>query len=293
MKFENRVAIVTGAARGIGRAIALAFVREGAKVSLVDMDTERLDILRNEIAKGRGVAIASSCDITKSADVAEMVRQTQKAFGRIDILVNNAGIIRRGTIETVTEEDWDRVIEVNLKGAFNCCKAVVETMKGQRDGRIVNVSSIAGKLGNITSAPGCGSSKAGMDALTKTLARQLAAYGIRVNGVAPHAIEAARTAEKMGLTVSLDLNYRAKLWKWGKPAREVMTDLVKSADIAIGNEEDAERVFGIQAPSVDVIAGKVDPQKYRTVAEKLNEQFPNLDKVAITVRGSISASHNT
>jgi len=112
-------------------------------------------------------------------------------------------------------------------------------------------------------------------------------------GCADAALEAARTAEKMGLTVSLDLNYRAKLWKWGKPAREVMTDLVKCADIAIGNEEDAEKVFGIQAPSVDVVAGKVDPQAYRTVAEKLKAQFPNLEKIGITVRGSISASHNT
>ena len=112
-------------------------------------------------------------------------------------------------------------------------------------------------------------------------------------GCADVSLEAARTAEKMGLIVSLDLNYRAKLWKWGKPVKEVMTDLVKSAHVAIGNEEDAERVFGIQAPDVDVVAGEVDPQKYRMVAEKLKEQFPNLDKVAITVRGSVSASHNT
>jgi 2-dehydro-3-deoxygluconokinase len=107
------------------------------------------------------------------------------------------------------------------------------------------------------------------------------------------ALEAARTAEEMRLTVSVDLNYRAKLWKWGKPAREVMTGLVKSADIAIGNEEDAEKVFGIQAPGVDVAAGKVNLSDYRTVAEKLKAQFPNLKKVAITVRGSVSASHNT
>jgi len=106
-------------------------------------------------------------------------------------------------------------------------------------------------------------------------------------------LEAVRSAEKMGLTVSLDLNYRAKLWKWGKPAREVMTDLVRCADIAIGNEEDAEKVFGIQAPGVDVVAGKVNPNDYRVVAEKLKAQFPNLEKVAITVRGSVSANHNT
>jgi 2-dehydro-3-deoxygluconokinase len=112
-------------------------------------------------------------------------------------------------------------------------------------------------------------------------------------GCADVSLEAVTTAKKMGLTVSLDLNYRAELWKWGKSAREVMRDLVKSADIAIGNEEDAEKVFGIQAPGVDVIVGQVDPQKYRTVAEQLKAEFPNLEKVAITVRGSISASHNT
>lgn len=112
-------------------------------------------------------------------------------------------------------------------------------------------------------------------------------------GCAEAALEAARTAEKMGLTVSVDLNYRAKLWKWGKPAREVMTDLVECADIAIGNEEDAEKVFGVQAPGADAVAGRVDPNDYRVVAEKLKAQFPNLEKVAITVRGSVSASHNT
>jgi len=127
--------------------------------------------------------------------VREMASQVQKAFGRIDILVNNAGIIRRGTIETVTEEDWDRVIEVNLKGTFNCCKAVAEVMKPQGYGKIVNVSSIAGKMGDITSAPGYGPSKAGVDALTKTLARQLATYSINVNAVSPHAIETEMSAQ--------------------------------------------------------------------------------------------------
>jgi 3-oxoacyl-[acyl-carrier protein] reductase len=124
-----------------------------------------------------------------------MVDRVYKALGRIDILVNNAGIIRRGTIETVTEEDWDRVIEVNLKGTFNCCKAVAGIMKQQGYGKIINVSSIAGKMGDITSAPGYGSSKAAVDALTKTLARQLARYGININGVSPHAIETEMSAQ--------------------------------------------------------------------------------------------------
>jgi 3-oxoacyl-[acyl-carrier protein] reductase len=124
-----------------------------------------------------------------------MIEKVLRIFSRIDILVNNAGIIRRGTIESVTEEEWDRVIAVNLKGPFICSKAVVDIMKRQGYGKIVNVSSIAGKMGDITSAPGYGPSKAGLDALTKTLARQLAPYGIHVNGVAPHAIETEMSAE--------------------------------------------------------------------------------------------------
>jgi 3-oxoacyl-[acyl-carrier protein] reductase len=124
-----------------------------------------------------------------------MVHQTVRDFGRLDILVNNAGIIRRGSIETVTEQEWDDVIGVNLKGAFNCCRAAAEIMIRQKAGKIVNVSSVAAKTGDITSAPGYGPSKAGMDALTKTLARQLAPHGINVNGVAPHAIETEMSAE--------------------------------------------------------------------------------------------------
>jgi 3-oxoacyl-[acyl-carrier protein] reductase len=195
MKLKDRVAIVTGGARGIGKAIALALIREGAKLAMVDVDKAILEAARNEIGKNQQEVIAIPCDITKGVEVRAMVDQVRNAFGRIDILVNNAGIIRRGTIETVTEEDWDRVIEVNLKGTFNCCKAVIEIMKSQKYGKIVNVSSIAGKMGDITSAPGYGPSKAGIDALTKTLARQLAQHGINVNAVAPHAIETEMSAQ--------------------------------------------------------------------------------------------------
>jgi 3-oxoacyl-[acyl-carrier protein] reductase len=195
MKLKDRVAIVTGGARGIGKAIALSFFREGAKVAILDSDKERLELIEKEMGGKKEELTVIPCDITKSGDVKEMVDQVYKKFGRIDILVNNAGIIRRGTIDTVTEEDWDQVIEVNLKGTFNCCKAVVGIMKQQGYGKIVNISSIAGKLGDITSAPGYGTSKAGIDALTKTLARQLAKYGINVNAVSPHAIETEMSAQ--------------------------------------------------------------------------------------------------
>jgi 3-oxoacyl-[acyl-carrier protein] reductase len=195
MNLKGRAAIVTGAARGIGKAIAFAFIREGAKVALVDIDERALDAAKGEAGKGSDEVIAVPCDVTHSAAVRDMVNRTAASFGRIDILVNNAGIIRRGNIETVTEEDWDAVIAVNLKGAFNCCKAVVDLMKMQSYGKVINVSSVAAKTGDITSAPGYGPSKAGMDALTKTLARQLAHYSINVNGVAPHAIETEMSAE--------------------------------------------------------------------------------------------------
>lgn len=193
--FEGRAAMVTGAARGIGKAVSRAFMREGAAVALIDVEKEKLENLQEEIQAKGGQALAVSCDVSTASDVKQMVEQVHKAFGRIDILVNNAGIIRRGNIETVTEEEWDQVMAVNLKGTFNCCKAVVEIMKNQGYGKIVNISSVAGKTGDITSAPGYGPSKAGMDALTKTLARQLAQYGINVNGVAPHAIETEMSAE--------------------------------------------------------------------------------------------------
>jgi 2-dehydro-3-deoxygluconokinase len=112
-------------------------------------------------------------------------------------------------------------------------------------------------------------------------------------GAAEACLEAIRAAKRMGLTVSCDLNYRKKLWKWGKTAGEVMPELVDQCDVAVGNEEDADKVFGIRAPETDVIAGKVEADKYRSVCEALAERFPNLSLVAITLRGSISASHNT
>jgi 3-oxoacyl-[acyl-carrier protein] reductase len=238
MKFKDRVAIVTGAARGIGKAVALAFVREGAKVALIDVEGERLKGLQEEIRRGGGQAIAVPCDVSKATEVKEMVDQVQQAFGRIDILVNNAGIIRRGTIESVTEEDWDRVIAVNLKGPFLCSKAVVETMKKQGYGKIVNVSSIAGKLGDITSAPGYGPSKAGLDALTKTLARQLAASGITVNGVAPHAIATEMSAE------------------WSPEKRKAIVEAIPLK--RLGNPEDvAEAVLFLASDSAAFITGEI------------------------------------
>ena len=196
MPFKGQVALVTGAHRGIGKAIAEAFAREDAHVILNDVCEEE-DLVKTVTALStyEGQCVAMRADVSRSDQVRAMISQVEKRFQRLDILVNNAGIIRRGSIETVSEEDWDQVIDINLKGTFNCCKAAADIMIKQRSGKIVNVSSIAGKTGDITSAPGYGPSKAAIDGLTKTLARQLAAYGINVNGVAPHAIETDMSAE--------------------------------------------------------------------------------------------------
>jgi len=196
MTLEGRVALVTGAGKGIGKAIALAFAREQSHVVINDIcpNQELKDVVSEISAYGvKGLPIQA--DVGKFEQVKDMIGHVERTFQRLDILVNNAGIIRRGTIETVTEEEWDQVIRVNLKGTFNCCKAVIDIMKRQRMGKIVNVSSVAGKMGDITSAPGYGPSKAAIDALTKTLARQLASYGINVNAVAPHAIETEMSAQ--------------------------------------------------------------------------------------------------
>ena len=197
MTFAGRVVLVTGAARGIGRAIAAAFAGEKASVVLNDVGPQdRLQAVAGELSAATACrVIVIAADVKRYDEVQEMVRHVGREFGRLDVLVNNAGIIRRGSIETVTEQDWDDVIGVNLKGAFNCCKAAADIMIRQRYGKMINVSSVAAKTGDITSAPGYGPSKAGMDALTKTLARQLAQYGINVNGVAPHAIETDMSAE--------------------------------------------------------------------------------------------------
>jgi len=196
MTLNGRVVLVTGAARGIGKAIALAFAGKKAHVVINDIcPKDELEKVAEGISALEVKSMAIQADISQSNQVREIIVQVERTFQRLDILVNNAGIIRRGTIETITEEDWDQVILTNLKGTFNCCKIVAPIIKRQKMGKIINVSSVAGKTGDITSAPGYGPSKAAIDALTKTLARELAEYGINVNAVAPHAIETEMSAE--------------------------------------------------------------------------------------------------
>ena len=195
MDLVNKVAIVTGAGRGIGKAIAIDLAREGANIIAIDVDIQTAEKVAREIKSLDRQAWAIQVDVSDSKEVNRMVQLAIKRFKRVDILVNNAAIIKRGSIEDLTEEDWDRVIDVNLKGAFNCMKAVVGIMKKQKYGKIVNISSIAGKIGDLASAPCYGASKAGMTCLAKSLARELAPYNINVNVVAPHAIKTDMSKE--------------------------------------------------------------------------------------------------
>ena len=196
MGFKDQVVLVTGAAKGIGRAIAAAFALEKALVIINDISAEEsLAGMLQAPPFNNGRTRTIRADIGDSGEVQRMFEKIESSYGRLDILVNNAGIIRRGNVETVTDLEWDDVIRINLKGTFNCSKAAARMMIRQGHGKMINISSIAAKLGDITSAPGYGPSKAAIDALTKTFARQLAVYGINVNGVAPHAIETDMSAE--------------------------------------------------------------------------------------------------
>jgi 3-oxoacyl-[acyl-carrier protein] reductase len=195
MDLVDKVAIVTGAGRGIGKAIAIALAREGASVIINDVNIQTAEKVTKEIKSLGWKALAIQVDVSDSKEVNQMVQSAIKKFKRVDILVNNAAIIKRGSIEDLNEEDWDRVMDVNLKGAFNCMKAVAGIMKKQRYGKIVNISSIAGKIGDLASAPCYGASKAGMICLAKSLARELAVYNINVNVIAPHAIKTDMSRE--------------------------------------------------------------------------------------------------
>lgn len=185
----GRRAVITGAGRGIGRAIALRLAAAGAGVVVNDVDAPRAEAVAESI-RGQGQrAVAVAADVSDWESVERVMAVARDALGGLEILVNNAGIIRRGTLETMSLEDWDRVLAVNLTGTFYCCRAAAPLLKEAGYGRIINVTSIAARIGDITSAPGYGPSKAGVASLTKTLARALAPWGITVNAVAPHAVE--------------------------------------------------------------------------------------------------------
>jgi 3-oxoacyl-[acyl-carrier protein] reductase len=185
MRFANQVAIVTGAGRGIGHAIALRLADEGARVAVVSRTEPNAERTAEEInARHMGLAKAYAVDVADHKAVKELAEKILTDFSRIDILVNNAGLTRDGLSMRMSEADWDIVLDTNLKGAFNFIQAVERPMMKQRSGRIINIASVAGLMGNPGQA-NYAASKAGLLGLTKTIARELASRGITCNAVAP------------------------------------------------------------------------------------------------------------
>jgi 3-oxoacyl-[acyl-carrier protein] reductase len=189
LALANRIALITGAGRGIGRAIALELARRGAAVAVnYNRSKSEAEALCGEIQGMGGKAVAFQADVANSAQAQDLVKSVLDAFGDLHILVNNAGITRDTLLLTMSEEDWDAVITTNLKSTFNCSKAAVKHMIRKRYGRIINIASVAGQMGN----PGqtnYASSKAGQIGFTKSLAREVASRSVTVNAVAPGFID--------------------------------------------------------------------------------------------------------
>jgi 3-oxoacyl-[acyl-carrier protein] reductase len=213
-QLQDRVAIVTGASRGIGRAVAIALAREGAKIVVnYARSSTAADEVVKEIAQAQGEAIALQADVSKAEEVDQLIEQTLNKFGRIDILVNNAGITRDTLLLRMKPEDWQAVIDLNLTGVFLCTRAVSKTMIKQRSGRIINISSVAGQMGNPGQA-NYSAAKAGVIGFTKTIAKELASRGITVNAVAPGFIETDMTSN---LANSEEILKLIPLSRYGKP----------------------------------------------------------------------------
>ncbi len=189
---EGKVAVVTGAARGIGQAAAVKLAQDGADVALCDLQMEWLEETVGLVQATGRRAECFIMNVAEGADVARAVSEIEQAFGRVDVLVNNAGITKDGLLMRMTPEDWDAVLDINLKGAFLCTKAIARIMMKQRSGSIVNVASIIGLIGNAGQC-NYAASKAGLIALTKTVAKELAARNIRANAVAPGFISTKMT----------------------------------------------------------------------------------------------------
>lgn len=190
-RFQGKVAFVTGASRGLGKCIASAFAREGAKVCLADIDEERLSQTEAELRSAGYEVRKFVVDVTNRAQVDQAAEQANRHYGKLDILVNNAGVLRDNLLFRMSDDDWDTVMNVHLKGTFLCARAVQQYMVHNRYGRIINLSSTAA-LGNRGQA-NYSAAKAGLQGLTKTLAIELGKFGITVNAVAPGFIESDMT----------------------------------------------------------------------------------------------------
>lgn len=230
ISLKDKVAVVTGASRGIGREIALALSRAGAAIVAADIIADLLKGVVEEIIGGGGRALPVAADVTKFEDCQNLADAAVKEFGRLDILVNNAGITRDNIILRMKDEEWQKVIDTNLKGTFYCIKAACRAMMKQRSGRIINIASVAGLLGTVGQA-NYAASKAGVIALTKVAAREFASRGITINAVAPGFIETdmTRALPEEVRTASLNM---IPLGRVGVPADVANVVLFLASDLS-------------------------------------------------------------
>ncbi|WP_026182700.1 3-oxoacyl-ACP reductase FabG [Leeia oryzae] len=215
MRLSNKVSMITGAANGIGRATALKFAQEGAKVVACDVNAAALEALVADIKAAGGEAICFVVDVTNKEQIAAAVKGTLDKFGRIDTLVNNAGIVMDARLQKMTDEQFDRVIDINLKGVYNCTKAVVDLMVEQQSGVILNASSIVGLTGNFGQT-NYAAAKFGVIGFTKTWMRELGKKGIRVNAVCPGFI-ATQILKDMPEKVITAMEEKVPMGRLGQP----------------------------------------------------------------------------
>ncbi len=194
MDMRGQVAIVTGGGSGIGRAVCLRLAQRGVKVAVADIRIDQAESVEEEVRSAGSEGLACRVNVAASSDIEQTVRQVREHFGRIDILINCAGIYQIGPITQISESDWDRMLDINLKGVFLFCKAVVPVMQEQGGGVIVNTSSISGRTKSTLAGVNYVAAKAGIIGLTMCLANQLAAQGIRVNAVAPGTTDTPMTS---------------------------------------------------------------------------------------------------
>ena len=235
MLLEGKIAIVTGAAQGIGKAIALCFAREGADVIISDINKEKAEEVAGEIESLGRRSLSLAVDVTDDEEIGKAVTKSLDKFNRIDILVNNAGITKDALLVRMKHSDWEDVINTNLTGVFNWMKACAKPMMKQKCGRIVNISSIIGLVGNAGQG-NYAASKAGILGLTKAAARELAPWHINVNALAPGFI-ATQMTEKLPEEIKKKMLSSVPIGRWGKPeevARAVLFLVCEMASYITG-----------------------------------------------------------